>query len=138
MINLILNLKVKTKFKPTFSAPLTTMTATKKMDIMFTNKMFFDGGNFKVCWTYDKQYDMMHFKLDINGTGWVSFGFTTTPRKMNNYDVAITWVGQDGKGYIEVCYLSFSSSSLKFLKRLWDTKLYLFVPCIVIDAFVDT
>ena len=68
---------------------------------MFTNKMMFDDGNFKVCWAYDEPTDMVHFKLDVNATGWVSFGITTTPREMNNYDVAVGWVN-GGKGYIQV------------------------------------
>ena len=78
------------------------MAPTTKMQIVFENQMMFDEGRFKVYWTYDYPTDMLHFKVEVRTMGWVSFGFTTTPQGMNNYDIAVGWIDANGTAYLQV------------------------------------
>lgn len=83
------------------------------MPIVFENLKTFDEGRFKVYWTYMNSTDMLHFKLEVKTKGWVSFGFTTTPTGMKNYDIAIGWVNANGKAYLQVNHCSNSTLFLQ-------------------------
>lgn len=66
----------------------------------------FDNGHFHVSWRYEKDHDELHFELNVKTEGWVGFGFTFTPKKMNNYDVIIGGKTRAGTPYLNVsCFL---------------------------------
>ena len=65
-------------------------------------KLEYDDGKFVAYFALDNQTDLLHFKLEVMTQGWLSFGFTTIPDNMNNYDVAIGGVNAAGTGYLKV------------------------------------
>ena len=65
----------------------------------------FDKDKFKVSWKYDKPTDILLFKVDVQATGWVGFGFTLTPKGMKDYDVVVGGKASD-KGYLHVSFVS--------------------------------
>ena len=68
----------------------------------FDKQMSFDGGAFKAYWSYDSLMDLLKFKLVVNATGWIAFGFArNSPSGMVDYDVAVGGVF-NGQGYLKV------------------------------------
>lgn len=69
---------------------------------IFQRNASFDGGNFKVYWSYNSSVDSLYFTLDVKATGWVGFGFTKNkPSAMNGYDVVVGGV-RNGDMYLKV------------------------------------
>lgn len=75
------------------------------VDGLIGTTLSFDNGNFNVSWMYEKDRDELHFEVNVKTEGWVGFGFTFTPQKMNNYDVVIGGKTEAGTPYLNVSYL---------------------------------
>lgn len=70
---------------------------------IYQESVSFDGGNFKVYWSYNSTADSLYFKLDVAATGWVGFGFSQEMRSdMMGYDVMVGGV-RNGQMYLKVC-----------------------------------
>ena len=70
---------------------------------VFSKQLSFLGGDFNVSYNFNASSDTLEFMVEVNATGWVSFGFAVNaPNNMTNYDVAVGGVFQNGSGYLKV------------------------------------
>ena len=57
--------------------------------VMYTNNVTFDGGNYKLYYTYKAEEDRLYFKVKANATGWVGLGFSDKNTTMMNLDCVV-------------------------------------------------
>lgn len=67
-------------------------------------RVSFDGGNFNVSLSYNQVADQLNVEVDARARGWIGFGFTFTPKRMQNYDLVIGGQTEEGKSYFNVSY----------------------------------
>ena len=70
---------------------------------MFSSTIFLHGGNYNVSYNFNESADTLEFLVEVRTTGWVGFGFAlNAPNSMQNYDVAVGGVLNNGSGYLQV------------------------------------
>ena len=78
------------------------MVSTRNNDL-FSNMLTLDGGNYNVSWNFNVTSDTLEFLVEVRTVGWVGFGVAEAPaRGMEDYDVAIGGVMNDGASYFQV------------------------------------
>ena len=59
-------------------------------------------GKIHVEWKYDKESDMLNFKVVGPTTGWLAFGFSFEKTDMKNFDIALGGVRNNNETYLYV------------------------------------
>ena len=85
------------------------LVAPSPIPMMYQNNASFDGGNFKVYWSYNSSADSLYLTVDVAATGWIGFGFSENTGGMMGYDVVVGGVG-NGQMYLKVGFFFCSCS----------------------------
>ena len=56
---------------------------------------------FKFFYTYDRDNQMLKMAVEVLNLGWVGIGFSSN-QLMPDTDVAIGWVNESGRGFLQV------------------------------------
>jgi len=74
-----------------------------KSTVVFSSTIFLHGGNYNVSYNFNESADTLEFLVEVRTTGWVGFGFAlNAPNNMQNYDVAVGGVLNNGSRYLQV------------------------------------